>query len=137
MVCQLIFCNGLAMRRFSRILRRSPGRAARGSGVNLAVREAGEHFCEPCEQKFYIRRPNKREKPGRDRAKANTLAVSARFYAELLRKSKKSARITIHRQKRKEKEKCRKMHKNDLKSPKYLFTISEMCVIMKNTRKYD
>ena len=49
------------------------------------MRETGEHFCEACEQKFYIRRPNKREKTGRDRTKANTLAANAKSYAELLR----------------------------------------------------
>ena len=35
--------------------------AVRESGVNPAVREDGEHFCEVPEQKFYIRRPNKKE----------------------------------------------------------------------------
>ena len=33
-----------------------------GAEYILTVREAGEHFCELCEQKFYIRRPNKSER---------------------------------------------------------------------------
>ena len=49
------------------------------------MRETGEHFCEACEQKVYIRRPNKREKTDRDRTKANTLAANAKSDAELLR----------------------------------------------------
>ena len=38
-----------------------------GAEYILTVREAGEHFCEPCEQKFYIRRPSNNENAGRDR----------------------------------------------------------------------
>ena len=38
-----------------------------GAGYAFAVRETGEHFFEPCEKKFYIRRPNKRENLSRDR----------------------------------------------------------------------
>ena len=56
-----------------------------GAGYVLTVRETGEHFCEACKKKFYIRRTNKREKTGRDRTKANTLAANAKSYAELLR----------------------------------------------------
>ena len=55
-----------------------PGAAAadsqlRGRGVNLAVREDGEHFCEAPEQKFYIRRPSKSEDCGRRPNKSENL----------------------------------------------------------------
>ena len=56
----------------------------------IRVRRAPQNACnceatEQLQQKFYIRRPNKREKTGRDRTKANTLAANAKSYAELLR----------------------------------------------------
>ena len=56
----------------------------------IRVRRAPQNACnceatEQLQQKFYIRRPNKRDKTGRDRTKANTLAANAKSYAELLR----------------------------------------------------
>ena len=50
-----------------------------GAEYILTVREAGEHFCEVPEQKFYIRRPNKSENAARDRIKEKWLNCYKNF----------------------------------------------------------
>ena len=68
-----IFCGFVRSRGLSSGRKRLGVASYEGAEYILTVRETAEHFCEPCEQKFYIRRPNKSENLIRDRIKEKWL----------------------------------------------------------------